>query len=202
METIILQIKQTSLLEWVGTISGLVAVYLSVKEKILAWPIFIICYGVYAYLFFKASIFATMTLNAVFIPISLYGWWNWVKNSRISETNENETSIQTISKNYVIRGLALCFLGTISIAYLLSNYTEGAYPYLDAFATSLSLLAQWLLGKKYLENWLLWIVADICFIILCAVQEYYLSVLMFGVFTLLATKGYFDWKKGVKKCNG
>ena len=77
MEAIITQIQQTSMVEWFGTVAGLTGVTLSIKEKVLAWPFFIICYGLYAYLSFGASLYAAMLLNACFIPFALYGWWKW-----------------------------------------------------------------------------------------------------------------------------
>ena len=143
MEEIITQIQQTSMVEWLGTAAGLIGVYLSIKEKVLAWPFFLFCYGLYAYLSYGASLYAAMTLNACFIPISAYGWWKWGVASR-GEKEKTATSKSlaitrlTLKQRMAIGGISL--LATIGIGMILDRYTECILPFLDAFATSISFL--------------------------------------------------------------
>ena len=75
-ESIILHFKANGL-EYIGTIAGILGVWFSVKEKIITWPTFIICYTIYVFLAFKAGLLANMSLNIVFIILSAYGWWQW-----------------------------------------------------------------------------------------------------------------------------
>lgn len=202
METIILQFKETSMIEWLGTIAGLVGVSLSIKEKILAWPLFIICYCVYIILSFRADLYAAMVLNACFIPISIYGWIQWknLKDDSKSSINEKST-IQSLSPKNLTGIILIAVLGTLILGFTLSSFVKSALPYLDAFATTLSFIAQWMLGKKILQNWIFWIVADLCFIILWGFQGYYATVIMFVVFIFLATKGFLSWNKELKNSN-
>lgn len=196
MDTILTQIQQTSLVEWLGTATGLAGVYLSIKEKVLAWPFFILCYGLYVWLSFGASLYAAMALNACFIPISIYGWVKWAKAEK-ARTAEEDLPITRLSVRGI--GLALCILllGTLVIGIALRSLTEGAMPFLDAFATTLSFMAQWLLGRKYIENWIAWLLADVAFIVLWGFQGYWVVVGMFAVFTVLAVQGLFSWKKAL-----
>lgn len=197
MDTLLNQIQQTSLVEWLGTLTGLIGVYLSIKEKVLAWFFFIICYGSYAYLSYSASLYAAMALNICFIPIALYGWWQWSRPTRKETSSEstNELRISRLQGAALAWTVAIAFVGTIAIGTLLSRFTQGVAPYLDAFATTFSLMAQWMLSKKYLHNWMAWIVADLAFVVLWGSQGYWMAVLMFVIFIALATFGYSSWKK-------
>ena len=186
------------MVEWLGTATGLIGVYFSIKEKVLAWPFFIICYGLYIYLSYSASLYAAMTLNACFIPFSLYGWWKWGMASRgkkNTDFSKDSLAISRLSTQQAIIVGSIALVGTVGIGAALSRFTQGAFPYLDAFATSLSFLAQWMLSRKYIENWIAWFVADVAFIILWAIQGYWVAVGMFIVFTILAALGFISWKK-------
>lgn len=193
MEAIIAQIQGTSMVEWLGTATGLAGVYLSIKEKVLAWPCFLLCYGLYAYLSYSAALYAAMTLNACFIPFSLYGWWKWGRSPQGKNGDSLAIASMAPTQRLVCGGVAL--FATLGIGALLSRYTEGAYPYLDAFATALSICAQWMLGRKYIENWIAWLIADMAFIVLWGIQGYWVAVGMFLVFTVLATLGFLSWRK-------
>lgn len=201
MDTLIDQIQQTSLVEWLGTATGLIGVYLSIKEKVLAWPFFILCYGLYVYLSFSAALFGAMVLNAVFIPIGIYGWWQWSRTAKTDDSTEskNELQISRLRGADLIWVIGIAITGTLVIGTLLARNTEGASPYLDSFATTLSFLAQWMLGKKYIENWLAWIAADVAFVILWGSQGYWVAVAMFVIFIALATFGYISWEKEIKQ---
>ncbi|MEM9160349.1 MAG: nicotinamide riboside transporter PnuC [Verrucomicrobiota bacterium] len=185
------------MVEWLGTATGLTGVYLSIREKTLAWPFFILCYGLYAYLSFSASFYAAMFLNICFIPISVYGWYQWTRVSK--EGSSERVSISWMRRSQLIYVLCIAVLGTFSIGLFLSLYAGGRMPYLDSFATTLSFLAQWALGRKFIENWISWLIADIAFIVLWGIQGYWLSVVMFIVFTAMAALGFASWKKELVK---
>lgn len=197
MEEIVTQLQQTSLVEWLGTATGLLGVYLSIKEKVLAWPFFIMCYGLYVYLSFSASLYSAMALNACFIPIGIYGWREWSRATAKKGDGEEELSISRLGARGIGAVLSILILGTVLIGSALWRFTEGAMPFLDAFATTLSFLAQWLLSRKYIENWIAWLLADLAFMVLWGAQGYWVSVGMFAVFTVLATYGFLSWRKGL-----
>ena len=196
MDLFIEQLKQTSLLEWAGTGSGLAAVYLSIKQKTLAWPLFILCYGIYVYLSFQASLTGAMVLNAVFIPIAIYGWWSWARNSSSPDKAESEDhKIKNMSwpVRFVTIGIVLGF--SVVLSGINQKWIGGAMPHLDAFATAASLTAQWMLTRKYIENWIMWIIADLTFVVVWGMQGYWVTVAMFLIFTGLATSGLLQWQK-------
>jgi nicotinamide mononucleotide transporter len=173
-------------------LTGIAGVWLGIKEKILAWPLFIICYASYVYISCDFGLFAFMGMNIVFIGISGYGWSQW---ARQSPSNAKLSGIsKTSSAHWPLVGLAL-LAGTLGIGWLLASRGEAQLPYLDAFATCSGFIAQWMLSRKQIETWLFWILSDIVYIGLFAAAASWPSVLLFGIFTILAVKGWRDWKQ-------
>lgn len=188
------------LLEWIGMVSGITAVALSVREKILAWPIFILCYGIYAWIGFHADAFAFMLLNLAFIPIGIYGWIEWASGR--AAARDAAVRITHIPTPFLPFSGVLLLAGTVGIGWLLANHADGQLPYLEAFATTLALLAQWMLSRKYIETWKAWIVSDLAFILLWGSQQYWPTVAMFSVFICLAIWGHLQWKQSLTGRDG
>ena len=90
---------------------------------------------------------------------------------------------------------ALALAGTLLIGYLMNRFTDASLPWLDAGTTSVSLVAQYWLNKKYLENWILWIFVDFVYLYQYGVKELYITMALYAVFLLLAVSGYLNWKK-------
>jgi nicotinamide mononucleotide transporter len=189
------QLKWVSPVEWIGMVTGITGVYLSIKEKLWAWPFFILCYLSYVYLSWDANLYAALLLNIVFIFISIYGWSNWIKSS---QREDSVIHIQHTPKAHFLRVLGLVATFTFIIGWVLTQYTNAYLPYLDAFATSCAFTAQWMLSRKYIENWLCWILADCVYVYLWSAQGFYVSAALFIMFILLAIKGWFEWKRTIK----
>jgi len=194
MEALWTQIVATSGLEWLGTLTGITAVWLSIKEKIAAWPLFIVCYSSYVFLSFEAGLFAALFMNLVFIVLSIYGWWRW---SRKAETDSGARLITRTPRFDWYVALIFWTLATVCIGYLLSRYTEAFRPYLDAFATSGAFVAQWMLGRKQIGTWLCWLVSDAVFIGLWFAQGYLLTLVLYTVFIILTVFGWREWRQTV-----
>ncbi|MEM8867154.1 MAG: nicotinamide riboside transporter PnuC [Verrucomicrobiota bacterium] len=192
-ETFAEQVAQISATEWIGVASGLLAVWLSIKEKVLTWPLYIICYLSYALLSWEVKLYPFLGMNLIFIGLSAYGWRKW------SRTDQPETADQQIEhcpKQAWLWISILCLVSTIGFGTLFDQY--GAYlAYADAFAASVALSAQWMLGRRYLETWALWILSDIIYIGLWSAQAYWPTVGLFGIFIILAIKGYREWHQTI-----
>lgn len=199
LDSLVSQIQNTSWIEWLGTITGLIAVVLSIREKVLAWPLYIACYGFYIVLSFQASLPAAMVLNSVFIPISIYGWWKWTHPDSESETDENQSlAVSHMNRKLLLTVIIATLLMTLIWGVINAKVIRGHLPYLDAFATVVSFVAQWMLSRKYIENWIAWILADVAFALLWGLQGYWVTVIMFTIFTGLAISGWINWRKGLK----
>ncbi|MGB1127335.1 MAG: nicotinamide riboside transporter PnuC [Opitutales bacterium] len=194
LDPFIEQIAATDWVEWLGMATGIVGVWLSIKEKLAAWLLFIVCYSSYAYIGYSFKLHAFMGMNVVFIGISIYGWMRW--SSKKSGEEHELPLARTNPKHWPYVGLFLTF-GTLGVGWLLSSLDHAQWPYLDALATSCAFTAQWMLSRKQIETWLFWIVTDIIYLGIFASGQSWPSVILFAVFIILAIKGWNKWRTSV-----
>ena len=186
-----------SYVELMGTLFGLVSVYFATKANILTWATGVVNEVFLFILFFQVQLYADMFLQVYFFIVTLYGWYNW--NTR---TVENKISV-TGTKCRIM--LALCIIsGTLAAGFLFSNIhlllpqyfkIKASYPFTDSFVMVLSIMATALLAKKKIENWYLWIVADLVSVILYWKKDVYFLSTEYFIFLGLASYGLYHWKK-------
>ncbi|MEZ4827391.1 MAG: nicotinamide riboside transporter PnuC [Bacteroidia bacterium] len=181
----------TSPLEVLGFIFGVVCVALNAMENIWGWPTGLINVGIYIYIFFIARLYADVVLNIFFFVTGVYGWYHWLNGG----TKKDDLPISaSTSRNwvfYILSGVA----GILIIGYFFDNFTNADLAYWDAYTTSFSLLAQVMMAQKKIENWLIWIAVDIIAIGIYWYKDLRLTAIMFLIYLVLATLGYFNWKK-------
>lgn len=187
------QFAQTSWLEWLGTLTGFLCVYLAAKQNIWNWPISIISVASYAILFYDAKLYGDTVLQFYFLSTAVYGWYYWIKRKE-----EKKEPIVKASKGQLLLCLLAILFLTLSIGYLLDSKTNSDVPYIDAFCTSISFVAQFLMTRKVLQNWLLWVFVDLCYIPLYIHKELMLTAVLYFVFAIIAWNGYRDWQKTYK----
>jgi nicotinamide mononucleotide transporter len=180
-----------SVLEIIAVSFSLLCVWLSVKRNVLNWPMGIIAVSAYMIFFYQVKLFADMVLQAFFIIQGFYGWYTWTASKR------EEKAIVVTSFNTIQRALTCaCILAVTAVwGFLLSKYTEASAPYVDAFASTASFTANWLMARRKIENWLLWITADIVYVGLFWYKGLYLSSGIYLVFLGLAVAGLLEWIK-------
>jgi nicotinamide mononucleotide transporter len=183
-------------IELSGTIISFIYLYFSIKQNILLWLTGLISALLYAYVFFHAKFYADMSLQVYYIVISIYGWIYWA--NKLKENKEHEFPIQKYSTKQWLIFILLTSIGTYLTGYFLDNYTDSPVPYWDAFTTISSFIATWMLAKKYIENWLIWIVVDFVSMILYFWKGLYTTVILFAVYTIMGFVGYLEWKKSLK----
>ena len=196
MDNFLTQLSSLSLIDWFAMLTGIVGVYLSIKEKILAWPLFILCYASYVYISFRGNYYAFVGMNVIFAFVSAYGWVVWSKSSKKSV---GEIRISHLAP--AIRWIVAVFIcvGTLGLGCLLESTGEARLPYCDAFAATCALSAQWMLSRKYIENWIFWMLTDLVYLCFFLNDRIWPSVVLFAVFTFLAIKGWIEWKTIIKK---
>lgn len=183
--------------ENLGVATGLLYIILSVKQNIWCWIFGIISSAVYLVVFFNSKIYADMSLQLYYVVMGIYGWIHWSgadkkgKNSLVPIVRLNSKS----AINLFAITVALFFI----IAWFLIKFTDSPIPWVDAFTTSLSFTATWMLARKIIEHWIIWVVVDAVSIGLYFYRELYSSILLFGVLTTLAVYGYIEWNKQWKK---
>ena len=179
-----------SLLEVVAVISGLLCVYLAAKNKIWNWPFAIISVSIYGFIFHHNHLFADMGLQFYFLIINIYGWYFWSHKP----ATEQKTPVALITKQQVWLSAGAIILFTVMLGSVL-KYTPASYPYLDSFCAACSIVAQFFMARKVVENWLLWVFVDIVYVGIYVAKGLHLTAGMYGVYVFIALIGYFDWKK-------
>jgi nicotinamide mononucleotide transporter len=179
-----------TLIEGIATLFGLICVWLTIKQNIWCWPTGIIQVFLYIFIFYYARLYSDMLLQIIFIPISFYGWYYWLHGNAAKD----ELKISLTGKFIGVWGM-VCFAGTLGLGFLMATYTNASYPYPDSFITVASLVAQWLMAKKKLDSWFFWIAVDIIAICVYYLKGLYFTTVLYGVFLILATMGYVEWRK-------
>ena len=197
MAELVLLWLSAHLTEILGTILGLVYILLSVKQRIFTWPTGIISSILFVIVFFQAQIYANALLQFYYVGIGFYGWYYWLKGKR--ESPEGHLPVRRMSPSLGIKLGAILVPLTGTIYYILSEYTDSPVPLMDASTTALSILATWLMARKILFNWIIWIIADFAAAGLYIYRGLIPTSLLYLVYTVLAFYGYFEWKKSVEK---
>ena len=186
--------EQLSLLELTGTVFGITGVWLTVKKNSWCFPTGIVNVTLYAWLFYQSKLYADALLQLVYIALLIYGWYVWTRG----KNTENPLPVSRTSiKMMMLFFLSIC-LATAGIGTFFRYNTDASLPYVDSLTTSMSLVAQWMVAKKKIENWLVWIVADVIYISMYITKHLYLTSLLYFIFIILAVIGWQQWKKDIK----
>lgn len=183
--------------EWVGMFAGMTGVWLSIKERVGAWPLFILCYLAYIFIGFRSGYYAFGIMNVGFIGVAVYGWRQWAGSTKSARDAGSSLEISKIPSWHwwlIVPGITAF---TFGIGILLAKTGEARLPYYDAFAVSNALIAQWLLSRKRIENWIFWIISDCVYIGLFWNDQLWPSVILFSVFIVLACKGWHEWRQSM-----
>lgn len=184
---------QQNWLEVSGIVASLICVWLNTRQNIWGWFWATVSSGIYAVIFWQSNLKSDAELQIVFILLSLYGFYEW----KFSKGEKIMLPVSKISLQLAL--ICLIFLGiftTIS-GYLHSQYLEASLPYLDAGLTAISLIATWMTARKYLENWILWIGANIFYVGMYIYKGLNGTSILYILLIILAVKGYRDWKKSM-----
>ena len=184
-------------IELLGTVFGLVYIFLSIKQNIWCWPAGLISSAIYVVVFFSSKFYADMGLQVYYVFISLYGWYNWIYGGNNKNTKQLKISFTDKKLGFILFGINLLLFGFIS--YILINFTDSEVPYWDSFTTAASIVATWMLAQKKIEHWIIWIIVDVVSLSLYLYKELYSTVLLFLVYTVLAFIGYLAWQKDLTK---
>lgn len=180
--------------ELIGFITGIVCVYLVVRQNIWNWPIAIVNTIFYAIVFYQARLYADMGLQGIYFILSVYGWYEWLYGGK----NKSRLTVTRIS---IGEALTLSFIsvgGTTGLGYFLSRFTNADLPFWDAGTTVVSLCAQFLMARKKIENWILWISVDIVYVGMYYYKGLYLTMVLYSVFLVLAVMGLMAWYKSMQ----
>ena len=195
----------TSWAELLGFISGALSVWLVTRESIWNWPLGIITAGFYIAVFARAGLYSDTGLQVVYLVLSVYGWWHWLRGPGARrDAGKTSVALQPLLVSHVrwrematlsLAGIAM-WLGFHAIA---SRIPGTQSPLLDAALTATSLVAQYMMTRKYVENWLLWIAVDIAYVGLFTQRGLRLTAVLYAVYLVLAVIGWVQWKRSIAR---
>ena len=182
--------------EVLGVVLSIIYLVLSIRQNILLWPVGILSAVMYVIVFYESKFYADMGLNAYYLVISIYGWINW---SGAARKEQGEPPVISAGLK---RGLLL-LLVMVTIFFMIGNmlkqYTDSPIPYWDALTTAGSIVATWMLTRKIMEHWIVWIVVDLMSMGLYIYRGLYPTAFLFLVYTIMAIVGYLEWRRSKNK---
>ncbi len=186
-------------IEVIGALLGSIYVILAAKENVWCWFFGIINVLIYVYIFFQSQLFGEMILQIFYLLMSFYGLYVWLKKTD-NKQNKN-IKISNIKIKTLINAIITTIIIGFGFGYLLT-YTSTNVPYFDGIATALGITGTWMTARKYIENWIWWVFANIYCIGIYYYKELYPTIGFYVIITILAVIGYFQWKKAMKNSIG
>ena len=186
-------LRATTALEWGAVGTGFACVWLAARESRWNFPVAIVSCGLYILIYNQIHLYSDRNLQGFFIALNAYGWYEW----RYGGRQRTPLPIGHTSAREWLLGSLFAAAYTAGFGYYLAHHTDAAFPYLDSLTTGVSLVAQFLLMRKRLENWLLWLAVDAVYVPILWVKGLYPTSLLYALYLGLAAYGYWQWRKGV-----
>ena len=200
-------------IEVFGAVTGILYVFLEIRQNIWLWPVGIVTSAVYIWVFFTSRFYADMSLQGYYLVISCLGWYWWkrraghrAKGSGLldeetggkSEKEKEGLQVTHIDLSTgVILAIVFVFLYLVMF-FVLSRLTDSPVPEWDSFITSLSIVATWMLARKIYEHWFLWIVVNSASAILFLTRDLYPTCILYVVYGSMSFVGIVEWRKTIK----
>jgi nicotinamide mononucleotide transporter len=183
-----------SLEEIVAVVLGVVAVYLSTRQNIWTYPLGIVSVFIYIFIFRDVKLYADMGLQVFFIVLQVYGWYEWLYGGE----HKSRLHVPHTPRRVAVVNAVAVAVGTAVLGYFLHAWTDAALPYIDSFLAVLSMSGQFLLARKYFQVWHVWMAVNIGSIAMYAMKGLYFTMVLYGVYFVLAVMGYREWRKELK----
>ena len=204
-------------IEIFGAVTGILYVFLEIKQNLWLWSVGIITSAVYIWVFLTGKLYADMSLQVYYLAISALGWFWWIrrKSGRVGEGErgrindsgtegqiDSETGRLKVTRIKLKTGIILTVVFSLLYIVLwvgLDRFTDSPVPACDSFITSLSIIATWMLARKIYEHWYLWIVVDAFASVLFFTRHLYPTVILYIVYCALSFEGLIEWRKSLTK---
>jgi nicotinamide mononucleotide transporter len=187
-------------LELVAMLLALAYVVLAAQGSIWCWPAAFISTAIYTVIFYDVSLLMDSALNVYYLVMAVYGYWIWQRKPQ----HQQSTPLLAIVSWQPTWHLKACIVLTIIsfvLGYIMANNTTASFPYLDTFTTVFAVFATYLVTQKVLENWLYWVVIDAISIYLYIEKGLIPTTVLFVIYVVIATYGYFKWQNIYKRSN-
>lgn len=181
----------TTPLELISFVLAIVTVALNIRQNHWAWLFSILSSALYGVVFVNSRLYGDAGLQCVFVAVSVWGWYQWLRGG----AGHQALQVSRLQKSSVLWSALAWLAGFAVLSVFLRHFTDTDVPHMDGFLTAGSLVGQFLLSRKKIENWLVWIAVDILYVGLYLYKQLTLTALLYGLFVLLAAAGWRAWKK-------
>jgi nicotinamide mononucleotide transporter len=188
--------------EVLGVLFALIYLWFSIRQNIWLWPFGLLTSFFYILVFYHSRLYADMGLQVYYLVISLYGWYHWLYGGGKEGERDSLPVVHTKRKEaWVLAGVTFVIYWILVL--ILTNVPRwlgipsSQMILWDAFTTAGSIVATWMLARKMLEHWWIWVVVDLVSLGMYIYKGLYLTSFLFGVYTFMAVVGYREWKRGM-----
>ena len=179
-------------LELVAFVLAIAMVVFNMRVNPLGWPLAIVSSALYFFLFWNNKLYGDASLQVFFVVVAFWGWWQWLRGTGDDGSALRVRELRPRQRWQLLAVLAVAWPAT---GFFLKTYTDTDVPWWDAFPTAASLIGQWLLGRKYVKNWLAWIIVNVVSVALFAYKGLWLTVLLYGIFIVMSVYGWRAWRR-------
>lgn len=180
-------------LELTAVVFGILSFWLSAREHIASWPTALVNVALYFVVMQRAHLYANAWLQCVYFALACYGWYEW----KFGGAQHAGVVVTRTSAREAAALAVLAVLGTLVLRWVLARFTDASSPWLDAGTTAVSLVAQWMLTRKLLENWSVWAVANIVYVGMYLSQGLRLSAVLYAAYFGIAVNGHLSWRRSL-----
>lgn len=180
-----------TIIELIAVVLGLISVWLVTRQNVICYPLGIVSVFIYIFIFYEVKLYADMGLQVFFVILQAYGWYEWLYGGE----NRTALPVRRASRSAMVFLSLFTAAGSASLGYVLHRYTDAAVPFADSMLTVMSMAGQWLVARKYIENWTVWMVVNIGSIAMYGYKELYFTMVLYAVYFGLAIVGYRAWRK-------
>ena len=179
-------------LELVAFVLALAMVFCNIRVDPLGWPLAIVSSLLYFLLFWNSRLYGDASLQIFFAAVAGWGWWQWLRGT---DEQGHALRVRRLGANGRMSVLVAIAIAWPATALFLRRFTDTDVPWWDAFPTAASVVGQWLLGRKYVENWPTWIAVDVVGAALFAYKGLWLTTVLYAIFVAMAAVGWRSWRR-------
>ena len=183
-------------LDALGTLCGLIYLYLEYNARIQLWLVSMVMPVIDMFVYFKAGLYADFGMAIYYLLAAIYGWdvWRGLIRKRCAADGQDLSPVISHTPRIVVLKLLGVFIVVwVAMYWILTNFTNSNVPLVDSLGNSLSIVALWMLSRKYVEQWLVWLVVDAIFCVLYVYKGVPFHGVLYGFYTIMAFVGYRKW---------
>jgi nicotinamide mononucleotide transporter len=193
-EVVLEAMNHTSVWSWISTLSSILYIVGASRGKVWCWPVGIVGSAAAIVEYYYQQLPAESVLNGIYVILGFSGWYMWLKQK---QTSKNIFTVKTCTASQLQLVLFISLVGGFTLGFISTTYNWSNYPYIDSVLAGSSVAATWLTTKRYIENWIFWIIIDGASVVLYIHKgpEMYLFAILFFIFTVLSIRGLISWKR-------